>query len=104
LREPVDLDGLDIGQAALAELLEEVRAGVVRGSGLVLHDLDAGLVGERPEAPTGGAEVVDGGDRKGRVVAGLGRRVVRGGAGTAGEHERRGGGDAGYEADATQCA
>ena len=44
LREPVDLDRLDVGEAAAgAELLEEVRAGVVRRGGLVVDDRDAGV-------------------------------------------------------------
>ena len=83
LGEPVDLDGLDVGEALLAELLEEVGAGVVRGRRLVVDDLDAGLLGELREELVGVAEVVEGGEGElvGVTLALFGGATAAGAAG-----------------------
>jgi len=102
LGEPVDLDGLDVGEAAAgAELGEEVVARLVRGGGPVVHDRDAGVLGlVLREELVGVAEVVEGGDGEGDLTAfgtGVGRRAAAGGD----EGDRGGAGDGGARGGAT---
>ena len=83
LGQPVDLDGLDVGEALLAELLEVVRASVVRRRRLVLHDGDVRVrVHVLLEELVGVAEVVerrDGQFDRPVLRTGVGRRRTSGG-------------------------
>ncbi|MDQ1172526.1 phosphoribosylformylglycinamidine synthase PurS subunit [Microbacterium testaceum] len=95
LGQPVDLDGLDVGEAGLAELLEVVLAGFVAGRGLVVHDLHVRVrVHVLLQERVGVAEVVEGGDGEGHLAVDSGAAT---GAGAAGEHEGGGGRDGGDE-------
>ena len=91
LGEPVDLDGLDVGEAFLAELREEVRAGVLRDGGLVVDDLDVRvLVHVLLEEFIVVAEVVERGERERDRLIRVGGRLAAATARAAGEHDSGG--------------
>ena len=78
LGEPVDLDGLDVGEAFLAELREVVGAGVAGLGGLVVDDRDVRvLVHVLLEEFIGVAEVVERGEGEGDLLVRVGGRRRR---------------------------
>ena len=91
LGQPVNLDGLDVGKTRLAQLLEVVRACVVRRGGDVVDDRDVRvLIHVLLKQRIGVTEVVEGRDGEGDRLVGVDGFRSPAAARAAGEDERGG--------------